>query len=196
MERGVSEPPSASGLLVKGRVFRATEVKLLWLLFTFLPFRSSCDIKYTEGIQSLNWAKIMKTINDDPEAFIDNGGWSFLDPESSVSELCYQDRFPWKSSNSLPTPPPPKQKHKPMSSWNTKIWSKSTTFVQPTTPCFGALTKRNEMKCHLFNLFKVAFLQLLLFLLLLLLLVVVVVVVVWVLLCCDHHPSTSLTPIH
>ena len=29
----------------------------------------------------------MKTINDDPEAFIDNGGWSFLDPESSVSGL-------------------------------------------------------------------------------------------------------------
>lgn len=48
---------------------------------------SSCDIKYTEGIQSLNWAKIMKTINDDPEAFIDNGGWSFLDPDSSVSGL-------------------------------------------------------------------------------------------------------------
>ena len=33
----------------------------------------------------MNWAKIMKTINDDPEAFIENGGWSFLDPESSVS---------------------------------------------------------------------------------------------------------------
>ena len=48
---------------------------------------SSCDIKYTEGIQSLNWAKIMKTINDDPEAFIENGGWSFLDPDSSVSSL-------------------------------------------------------------------------------------------------------------
>lgn len=47
---------------------------------------NSCDIKYTEGIQSLNWAKIMKTINDDPEAFIENGGWSFLDPESSGSE--------------------------------------------------------------------------------------------------------------
>lgn len=29
----------------------------------------------------------MKTINDDPEAFIDNGGWSFLDPDSSVSGL-------------------------------------------------------------------------------------------------------------
>ncbi len=43
---------------------------------------SSCDIRYTEGIQSLNWAKIMKTIVDDPEGFFDSGGWSFLDPDS------------------------------------------------------------------------------------------------------------------
>lgn len=45
---------------------------------------SSCDIHYTEGIQSLNWVKIMKTINDDPEGFFDQGGWSFLHPESDV----------------------------------------------------------------------------------------------------------------
>jgi len=43
---------------------------------------NSCDIKYTEGIQSLNWSKIMKTIVDDPEGFFESGGWSFLDPES------------------------------------------------------------------------------------------------------------------
>ncbi|XP_035678182.1 FACT complex subunit SPT16-like isoform X1 [Branchiostoma floridae] len=43
---------------------------------------NSCDIKYTEGVQSLNWTKIMKTINDDPEGFFENGGWSFLEPES------------------------------------------------------------------------------------------------------------------
>lgn len=43
---------------------------------------NSCDIRYSEGIQSLNWAKIMKTIVDDPEGFFDNGGWTFLDPES------------------------------------------------------------------------------------------------------------------
>ncbi|EAT36003.1 AAEL011876-PA [Aedes aegypti] len=43
---------------------------------------NSCDIRYSEGIQSLNWAKIMKTITDDPEGFFDNGGWTFLDPES------------------------------------------------------------------------------------------------------------------
>lgn len=43
---------------------------------------NSCDIKYTEGIQSLNWTKIMKTINDNPEDFFENGGWSFLEPNS------------------------------------------------------------------------------------------------------------------
>lgn len=43
---------------------------------------NSCDIHYTEGIQSLHWAKIMKTIVDDPEGFIENGGWTFLEPES------------------------------------------------------------------------------------------------------------------
>ncbi|KAH3774177.1 hypothetical protein DPMN_175551, partial [Dreissena polymorpha] len=44
---------------------------------------SGCLVNLTEwGVQSLNWTKIMKTIVDDPEGFFDNGGWSFLDPES------------------------------------------------------------------------------------------------------------------
>jgi len=43
---------------------------------------NSCQIHFTEGIQSLNWAKIMKTIVDDPESFFDTGGWTFLEPES------------------------------------------------------------------------------------------------------------------
>ncbi|XP_063216502.1 FACT complex subunit spt16 isoform X2 [Bacillus rossius redtenbacheri] len=43
---------------------------------------NSCDIRYSEGIQSLNWTKIMKTITDDPEGFFESGGWTFLDPES------------------------------------------------------------------------------------------------------------------
>lgn len=47
---------------------------------------NSCDIRYTEGIQSLNWTKIMKTITDDPEGFFDNGGWSFLEPESDAED--------------------------------------------------------------------------------------------------------------
>ncbi|KAL0272878.1 UNVERIFIED_CONTAM: hypothetical protein PYX00_005698 [Menopon gallinae] len=47
---------------------------------------NSCDIRYTEGIQSLNWVKIMKTITDDPEGFFENGGWTFLDPESDPED--------------------------------------------------------------------------------------------------------------
>uniref|UniRef100_H2ZNP4 FACT complex subunit n=1 Tax=Ciona savignyi TaxID=51511 RepID=H2ZNP4_CIOSA len=42
---------------------------------------NSCDIHYTEGVQSLNWTKILKTIVDDPEAFFEQGGWSFLEPQ-------------------------------------------------------------------------------------------------------------------
>lgn len=42
---------------------------------------NNVDIKYTEGIQSLNWGKIMKTIVDDPEGFFEDGGWNFLDQE-------------------------------------------------------------------------------------------------------------------
>ncbi|XP_018319533.1 FACT complex subunit spt16 [Agrilus planipennis] len=47
---------------------------------------NSCDIRYSEGVQSLNWVKIMKTITDDPEGFFDSGGWTFLDPESDPEE--------------------------------------------------------------------------------------------------------------
>jgi nucleosome binding factor SPN SPT16 subunit len=46
----------------------------------------SCDLRYTEGVQSLNWTKIMKTIVDDPEGFFDQGGWSFLDPDSDAEQ--------------------------------------------------------------------------------------------------------------
>ncbi|KAF6032508.1 dre4 [Bugula neritina] len=45
---------------------------------------NSCDIHYTEGIQSLNWVKIMKTIIDDPNGFFDQGGWNFLEPDSDA----------------------------------------------------------------------------------------------------------------
>lgn len=47
---------------------------------------SSCDIRYSEGIQSLNWAKIMKTITDDPEGFFEQGGWTFLDADSGSED--------------------------------------------------------------------------------------------------------------
>ena len=47
---------------------------------------NSCDIRYTEGVQSLKWAKIMKTIVDDPEGFFDQGGWNFLNPDSGSDQ--------------------------------------------------------------------------------------------------------------
>ncbi|XP_073431590.1 FACT complex subunit SPT16 isoform X2 [Dendrobates tinctorius] len=47
---------------------------------------NSCDIKYTEGVQSLNWTKIMKTIVDDPEGFFEQGGWIFLEPDGEGSD--------------------------------------------------------------------------------------------------------------
>ncbi|BES95500.1 FACT complex subunit (SPT16/CDC68) [Nesidiocoris tenuis] len=52
---------------------------------------NSCDIRYSEGIQSLNWVKIMKTITDDPEGFFESGGWTFLDPESDEDEEAVDD---------------------------------------------------------------------------------------------------------
>ena len=36
------------------------------------------DIPLSEGPVNLNWGPIMKTINDDPYAFFQQGGWNFL----------------------------------------------------------------------------------------------------------------------
>ncbi|GMT28456.1 hypothetical protein PFISCL1PPCAC_19753 [Pristionchus fissidentatus] len=47
---------------------------------------NSCDIRYTEGPQSLNWPKIMKHITDDPEKFFEDGGWNFLGNDSGGEE--------------------------------------------------------------------------------------------------------------
>lgn len=66
----------------------------------FCKYFSSCDIRYSEGIQSLNWTKVMKTITDDIEGFFDNGGWSFLDPESDA-ENEQQVCLIWTSSKKL-----------------------------------------------------------------------------------------------
>lgn len=44
------------------------------------------DIKYYESRLNLNWRQILKTITDDPQSFIDDGGWEFLNLEASDSE--------------------------------------------------------------------------------------------------------------
>ncbi|KAI9595339.1 FACT complex subunit spt16 [Syncephalis fuscata] len=50
----------------------------------------SVDVSFTEGPVNLNWTAIMKTINADPAAFFEEGGWSFLreksDDEQQSSE--------------------------------------------------------------------------------------------------------------
>ncbi|KAJ9660356.1 FACT complex subunit spt16 [Coniosporium apollinis] len=43
----------------------------------------SVEIPFSEGPLNLNWATIMKTVTSDPHAFFADGGWSFLDAESS-----------------------------------------------------------------------------------------------------------------
>ncbi|CAH8860220.1 unnamed protein product [Trichobilharzia szidati] len=56
----------------------ALELVKEWLL--------SCDIFYAEATKSLNWPKLMKTILDDPEGFVEQGGWSFVSPDEDDDE--------------------------------------------------------------------------------------------------------------
>ncbi|KAL8545357.1 hypothetical protein ACS0TY_005508 [Phlomoides rotata] len=44
------------------------------------------DLKYYESRLNLNWRQILKTITDDPEQFIEDGGWEFLNLEASDSD--------------------------------------------------------------------------------------------------------------
>lgn len=44
------------------------------------------DLKYYESRLNLNWRPILKTITDDPEKFIEDGGWEFLNMEASDSD--------------------------------------------------------------------------------------------------------------
>ncbi|KAM7532968.1 hypothetical protein Aperf_G00000124167 [Anoplocephala perfoliata] len=46
----------------------------------------SCDIYYAEGVRSMNWPKLMKTIIDDPEDFLAQNGWSFISPDDDDDE--------------------------------------------------------------------------------------------------------------
>ncbi|WFD29153.1 Xaa-Pro aminopeptidase [Malassezia sp. CBS 17886] len=43
----------------------------------------SVDVCVTEGAVNLNWSAIMKTINENPHAFFEDGGWSFLQADGS-----------------------------------------------------------------------------------------------------------------
>ncbi|CAK9181182.1 unnamed protein product [Ilex paraguariensis] len=44
------------------------------------------DLKYYESRLNLNWREILKTITSDPQRFIEDGGWEFLNMEASESD--------------------------------------------------------------------------------------------------------------
>ena len=48
---------------------------------------SSVDIPLSEGPVNLNWGPIMKTINEDPYDFFQQGGWSFLGGAAGGEEV-------------------------------------------------------------------------------------------------------------
>lgn len=55
-------------------------------LDTIKDWLTSIDIKYFESKVNLNWKNILKSIKDDPEGFVEAGGWNFLDADQSDSE--------------------------------------------------------------------------------------------------------------
>ncbi|GMP63116.1 hypothetical protein CsSME_00024936 [Camellia sinensis var. sinensis] len=52
------------------------------------------DLKYYESRLNLNWRPILKTITDDPEKFIEDGGWEFLNMETKgmSPQMCNRTR--------------------------------------------------------------------------------------------------------
>ena len=55
------------------------------LLEAIKEWLDSVDIPISEGAVNLTWSAIMKTVNEDPFAFFDEGGWAFLGGNSDVS---------------------------------------------------------------------------------------------------------------
>lgn len=56
-------------------------------LETIKEWLDSCDIKYYEGPQNLNWKTIMARIAEDPKRFhTEDGGWKFLNLEDSEED--------------------------------------------------------------------------------------------------------------
>jgi nucleosome binding factor SPN SPT16 subunit len=48
---------------------------------------SSADIPLSVGPVNLNWAPIMKTINESPYEFFQQGGWSFLGGPTGANDV-------------------------------------------------------------------------------------------------------------
>jgi nucleosome binding factor SPN SPT16 subunit len=51
----------------------------------------SCDILFSEGPMNLKWGKVIGKIKDDPEKFIQDGGWSILQDDSSEDDEVDQE---------------------------------------------------------------------------------------------------------
>ena len=51
---------------------------------------------------NLNWKPILKNILDDPEGFIADGGWDFLDAEGGSASEGEEGRWPSESDAMLP----------------------------------------------------------------------------------------------
>ena len=55
-------------------------------LETIKDWLTSIEIKYYESKLNLQWKTIIKTIKEDPQAFVEDGGWEFLDVAQSDSD--------------------------------------------------------------------------------------------------------------
>ena len=51
-------------------------------LDTIKEWLASIDIKFYESKINLQWPAILKSIRENPEAFVEDGGWDFLDAEA------------------------------------------------------------------------------------------------------------------
>ncbi len=55
-------------------------------LETIKDWLTSIEMKYYESKVNLNWKNILKSIKEDPEGFVESGGWNFLDGDQTDSE--------------------------------------------------------------------------------------------------------------
>ena len=55
-------------------------------LETIKDWMTSIEMKFYESKVNLNWKNILKSIKEDPEGFVESGGWNFLDADQSDSD--------------------------------------------------------------------------------------------------------------
>lgn len=55
-------------------------------LDTIKEWLASIDVKFYESKINLQWPAILKSIREDPEGFVESGGWDFLDAEGGSDD--------------------------------------------------------------------------------------------------------------